>query len=77
MVEIIFSDFAIEDINSVAEYIALDSPLYASNFVDGVFERIYQLEEFPDSGKTTPESENDNIRELNYGNYRIIYELIS
>jgi len=40
-----------------------------------VFRKVEDLKSFPESGRIVPETENKSIRELIYGNYRLIYRL--
>ena len=73
MVEIVWSDLAIEDLKSILAYIRLDSEVYAKQQVDKIIKRIDQLISFPESGRIVPEFSNQHIRELIEGNYRIVY----
>ncbi len=77
MVTIIWIDQAIEDVNTIAEYISKDSVKYASIMVDKLFKRVEILVSYPKAGRVVPETNNENIRELIEGNYRVIYEIIS
>ncbi|MBK6983842.1 MAG: type II toxin-antitoxin system RelE/ParE family toxin [Bacteroidetes bacterium] len=77
MVEISWTEQSIEDINNIAEYIAKDSVKYANIQVELFFERTHILKTMPLSGKITPELNKPKIRELNSGNYRIIYKIVS
>ena len=75
MVKIIWTDFAIEDLKSIHEYISKDSKRYADRYVEKLMTRVDQLENFPKSGRMVPEFNAPNIRELIEGNYRIIYKV--
>ena len=77
MVVIIWTEFAIEDLRTIHEYISKDSKRYADRFVEKLLERIEQLENFPKSGRIVPEFNSVSIRELIEGNYRIIYKISS
>ena len=77
MVTVIWIDQAIDDIHSIAEYIAKDSQKYAAITVSKLFKRVEMLTSHPKAGRVVPETNNENIRELIEGNYRIIYEIIS
>jgi toxin ParE1/3/4 len=77
MVEISWTEQSLEDINNIAEYIAKDSVKYANIQVELFFERTHILKTMPLSGKITPELNKPKIRELNSGNYRIIYKIVS
>jgi plasmid stabilization system protein ParE len=43
--------------------------------VDGIIERIENLNKYPLMGRMVPEFYNEMVRELIYKGYRIIYEL--
>ena len=73
MAEIVFSNSAWEDLDSITDYISLDSPRYAQEFSSRIIERIEQLKDFPESGRVVPEFQNETLRELIYGKYRIVY----
>ena len=75
MVKIIWTDFAIEDLKSIHEYIARDSRFYANRYIEKLILRVDQLEEFPNSGRIVPEFNNESIRELIEGNYRLVYKI--
>jgi toxin ParE1/3/4 len=77
MVEIRWTDQAIEDVNDIAEFIAKDSEKYATIQVQRFFDSVTVLTEHPEAGKVVPELGYDEIRELLQGNYRIIYRLVS
>ena len=64
MVEIIWTTFALEDLQSVYDYIALDSPTYAIRFIDKLVERVDILIDHPEAGRIVPEFEDELIREL-------------
>ncbi|HCZ37727.1 MAG TPA: type II toxin-antitoxin system mRNA interferase toxin, RelE/StbE family [Cytophagales bacterium] len=75
MVKIIWTDFAIEDLRLIHNYISKDSKLYADRFISKLITRIEQLEKFPQSGRVVPEFDNKILRELIESNYRIIYRI--
>jgi toxin ParE1/3/4 len=70
-----WSPLAIDRVSEIAEYIAQDSPEAAENWVDTVFDKVANLEAFPESGRVVPDTSNRTIRELIYGNYRIVYRV--
>jgi toxin ParE1/3/4 len=76
MVKIIWTDSAIEDLNNIGEYIAKDSVRYAEITVLELFESVDILESHPLAGITVPEFENNIIRQIVKGNYRIVYQII-
>ena len=72
---IIWSPLAVDRVTEIAEYIAMDNPAAAEKWVTMVFKKVEELQNFPESGRIVPETENKSIRELIYGNYRIIYRV--
>jgi toxin ParE1/3/4 len=77
MAEINWTLQAIEDIDNIADYIAKDSLKYASLQVERIFNHAEILAKKPEIGRVVPEINNNKIRELILGNYRIIYKVIN
>lgn len=77
MVQIVLADSAWDDLDSITDYIALDSVRYAQEFSERVLERIEQLKDYPKSGRIVPEFKNEQLRELILGSYRIVYRIYS
>ena len=50
---------------------------YANKFAEGAFDATERLTVFPESGRIVPEYQNPDIREIVYGSYRIIYEIVN
>ena len=75
MVKVIWTEFALDDLKSIHEYIAKDSKPYADKFIEKLIQRVDQLAKFPNSGRITPEFDSKIIRELIEGNYRIVYKV--
>lgn len=75
MVEVLFAESAFDDLDSITDYIALDSIRYAQEFADRIFDRIDQLKHFPQLGRVVPEFQNEDLRELIIGKYRIVYRI--
>jgi toxin ParE1/3/4 len=74
MVKVVWTEFALEDLKTIHDYISKDSKVYASRFVEKLISRVDQLETNPKSGRIVPEFNNETLRELIEGNYRIIYK---
>jgi len=72
---IIWSPLALERATEIVEYIAQDNISAAKKWINTVFEKVGQLELFPNSGRIVPEIEHEKFRELLYVNYRIIYQV--
>ena len=77
MDKVIWTDSAIRDLNDIGDYIAKDSERYAQITVNYLFDSTDILESNPFAGKIVPEFENESIRELIRGNYRIVYQIIN
>jgi plasmid stabilization system protein ParE len=73
--KIIWSPLAIERMTEFVDFISRDKPKAAEKWAREAFARVEQLTSFPDSGRIVPEVERQDIRELIYGNYRIIYRV--
>ena len=57
----------------IEEYIAKDNPTAAINFVDDLITIGESIVNKPEKGRIVPELSIDNIREIIYKNYRIVY----
>lgn len=73
MAEVIWTEPALQELDAIAEYIALDNPSAASQLVKAVFDKTKRLEDFPQSGRTPPELPNSVYRELVAPPCRIFY----
>lgn len=61
------------DLGDIYAYIARDVPVYAEQFIDRIIQTTYLLEGQPLMGREVPEAEREDVRELIFQNYRIIY----
>lgn len=68
-----WSDVARADVLALREYIARDSPFYARRFTERMVESVRTLRDFPRIGRRVPEADREDIRELIFHAYRIIY----
>jgi toxin ParE1/3/4 len=73
--KIIWSPLAVDRVSEIAGYIAQDNPVAAESWITTVFTKVEDLKAFPESGCVVPETDNKAIRELIYGNYRIVYRI--
>ena len=67
MAQVIWAEPALNDLDAIADYVALDNPTAASELVQRVFAHVDQLITHPDSGSKP--------RELRGSRYRQIVEL--
>ena len=72
---IIWSRLAVERVSEIAQYIARDDTSAASRWVDALFKRVDRVKEFPQSGRQVPEANRQDLREILFGNYRVIYRI--
>ncbi len=77
MVKLIWTDQALNDLGDIGNYIAESSEKYAKLTVRKLYDRTEILKQFSQAGRIVPEKNQENIRELIEGNYRIIYEITS
>lgn len=73
MAEVIWTEPALQELDAIAEYIALDNPAAASSLVQEVFYKTERLENFPQSGRIPPELPNSVYREVVVTPCRIFY----
>jgi toxin ParE1/3/4 len=72
---VVWSARALADVESIAAYIASDSPAYAKIVVKKIVKLTRQLARFPQSGREVPEFQDQSLRELLAYSYRIIYKV--
>ena len=77
MAEVIWTSPALDDLNRIAEYIALSNITAAKNLTRKIFDKISRLESHPESGKRPLELSNLNYREVNVNPCRIFYKVDS
>jgi len=75
MAQIIWTESALQDLNEIAEYIALDKINAAKELVQKVFSSTDRLEEHPKSGRKPPELTNSRYLELIVNPCRIFYRI--
>lgn len=73
MAEVIWTDPALDQLEEIAEYIALDKPGAASSLVKTIFSTVERLVQFPESGHIPPELPDSIYRELYVRPCRIFY----
>jgi plasmid stabilization system protein ParE len=66
-----------QELESAADFIARDSPRYASALIAEARSASRSLRNFPLRGRVVPEVADNAVRELFVKNYRLIYEVRS
>ncbi|HEY9032870.1 MAG TPA: type II toxin-antitoxin system RelE/ParE family toxin [Pseudomonadales bacterium] len=73
MAEVIWTEPALQELDAIAEYIALDNPVAASHLVREVLAKAGRLADFPRSGRIPPELPGSVYRELVVPPCRLFY----
>jgi len=73
LAEVIWTEPTLQELNDIAEYIALDNPDAASHLVESVLNATERLEDFPRSGRMPPELAHSIYREVLLPPCRIFY----
>jgi len=76
MARIIWSPKSLRQLDEIAEYIAVDSPVQAKRVVQRVLDRAERLATFPESGAFAPEFPDDAVREILVFRFRILYRFM-
>ena len=74
MAEIVWTNPALNDLNYIAEYIAVSNLVAAKQLVKEVFAKVDMLEEYPKSGESVSELPSLNYRELYVKPCRIFHK---
>lgn len=75
MARIIWADPAIQDLDAIADYIALDKPEAAHQLVQRVFAAVQKLRKFPWMGSRPAELRGLPYRQLMVSPCRILYRV--
>jgi len=70
---LVWSEPALDDLDDIAEYIALDNLAAAKALVRTVFNKVDRLKDFPNSGKRPLELKKTRYREVIVGPCRVFY----
>jgi plasmid stabilization system protein ParE len=72
-----FTRAAEREIEEIEEWIAADSRKAAARWIDGLLDIVNRLERMPARCPLAPENEShaEEIRQMNYGRYRILFTI--
>jgi toxin ParE1/3/4 len=73
MAEVIWAEPALNDLDAIADYIALDSPDVARRLVQKIFEHVEKLEKYPRLGSKPEELKGWRYRHIVEPPCRIFY----
>ena len=76
MIDVNWTESALDDLKAIRDYIARDSSYYAQKVVDEAFDKTDNLSMWPNMGRKVPEENDPTIRELSHYSYRIIYQTL-
>lgn len=75
--QIIWSEQARDDLQSIVLFIAQDNPSIAESFGFRLMSKVDVLAQFPQIGRVVPEENDATVRELILRPYRIIYKVLA
>lgn len=75
--KISWSPLAVERLEEIYEYIAIDNNSAAQKMVNKIFKKVETLSKNPKRGRKVSEANREEIREVFEGEYRIIYRVES
>lgn len=75
MAELRWSIEASNDLDEIAEYIAQDSVRHARAFVKALDQAANRLASFPRMGRVVPDRNDEDLREVLFRDYRIVYKI--
>jgi len=73
MAGVIWTEPALADLEAIADYIAVENPAAAGEFVRRVFAHIVKLEQHPHLGPVPPELEESRYRQIVEPPCRVFY----
>lgn len=75
MTRLRWTEQAVEDLRSIRRFIERDSPRYGRLVAERLFEAAERIAIFPRAGREVPEVEDELVREVIVGEYRVVYRL--
>jgi toxin ParE1/3/4 len=73
MAALIWTEPALQDLDAIADYIALDDPQAARGLVQRVFRHVEELVVHPESGSRPPELRHSRYRQIVEPPCRVLY----
>ena len=73
MAQVIWTPKALDDLESLLDYIAKDAPATARRFAQKLIARVELLASHPFLGGYVAEDSSRTYREIRQGNYRVLY----
>ena len=73
MADVRWTKDVVADLDEIGEFIERDSAAFARLVVASIYEAVERLRTFPRLSRVVPEFEREDLRELIYQAYRIVY----
>lgn len=73
MAQVVWTGPALNDLDAIADYIAIENPVVAAELVQRVFGHVEQLEAHPESGSRPPELKRSRYRQIVEPPCRVFY----
>lgn len=73
--KVLWTNLAYKRLEEIYSYIEEDSPTSAARWADKLLKKVNGIKDFPRAGRSIPEVDAESIREIIFGNYRIIYRI--
>ena len=73
MAEIVWTEESLSWLEEIYSYISKENPNAAQRTVEGIYDKVQSLSQFPEIGYIYNKDLNPNIRVILYGHYRIAY----
>lgn len=74
MAQLLWTDNALQQLESIRSYIESNNANFAERYINRMLRRIDLLKSFPESGELQPQYRGGNVRQVVFGNYRIIFQ---
>ena len=75
MKKLIWTDESLADLQAIRDFIARDSPSAAITFLSRLTDSTERLLQFPFLGTVVVDLRREDVREILFGNYRVIYRV--
>jgi toxin ParE1/3/4 len=73
--KLVWTSLARDDLRGIVSYVARDNPSAALGVGERILSAVEPLKNMPQMGRMVPERQDETIREIVRGNYRIIYRV--
>ena len=73
--KVIWSPLALQRMTEITDYISRDNPSAATKWAKAIFNKIENVKQFTYMGRIVPKASRNEIREIIFKNYRIIYKV--